>query len=131
MTTTTKQAKPEKPAATDFEGIAAFNGMNFEAYAQASQAMLRGFAAINEEIMSFAGAQMRDGAKMSQVVLNTEDFGEAVRLQIKTTRTASDRYFGEANRLLDITARLCRDCSAPLEHRAREVMDEAATVTRK
>lgn len=131
MTTEKKQPKLEKPAEIDFESIASLNSQTLDAYGQATQAMLRGIAAINEELMAFANAQMRDGVRASQAMMGCEDFTEAVRMQISATRSASERYFSEAGRLLDLTAKMTREYSTPLENRAREVMEGVHAANRK
>lgn len=131
MTTEKKKAKSEQPAEIDFESIASLNSQALDAYGQATQAMLRGVAAINEELMSFANAQMRDSMRAGQAMMGCEDFTEAVRLQIGATHTASERYFSEAGRLLELTAKMAREYSTPLENRAREVMEGVQAANRK
>lgn len=131
MTTEKKQPKREQPAEIDFEAIAALNSQALDAYGQATQAMLRGFAAINEELMSFANAQMRDGMRAGQALMGCDDIAEAVRMQISATHTASERYFAEAGRLLEMSAKINREFSTPLENRARAVMDGVQAASRK
>lgn len=131
MTTEKKQPKSEQPAEIDLESIAALNSQTLDAYAQATQAMLRGVAAINEELMSFANAQMRDSMRAGQALMGCDDFTEAVRMQIGATRTASERYFAEAGRLLDMTAKINRECCTPLENRARAMMEGVHAANRK
>ncbi len=131
MTAKQQPAQAAPAPAANLDAIAQFNGMNYDAYAQAAQALMRGVTAINEELMSFTSTQFRDGAKVSQAVLNSGDLGEAMRLQMTTTQEASERYFREANRLIEMTAKLCRECCTPLELRAREMMDEVEAATRE
>ncbi len=131
MTTEKKKTPSAPPGEIDFESIAALNSMTLDAYGQATQAMLRGFAAINEELMSFANSQMRDGVRAGQAMMTCGDVTEAVRMQINATRAASERYFAEAGRLLDLTAKMARESSTPLENRARAFMEETQAATRK
>lgn len=131
MTTGNKQPPREHAADHDFESIAFLNSQTLDACSQATQAMLRGVAAINEELMSFANMQMRDGMRAGQAMMSCAEFSEAVRMQISATHAASERYFAEAGRLLDLTAKMTRECSTPLENRARAAMDGMQATHRK
>lgn len=131
MTTEKKQTRSEPAAELDFESIAAQNSQILDAYGQATQAMLRGIAAVNEELMTFANAQLRDGMRAGQALMTCDDFTEAVRMQISATRDASERYFSEAGRLLEMAAKINRECCTPLENRARAVMEGLHAANRK
>lgn len=92
-------------------GLAA--GVYLDGALQASQVMLRGMAAIQSEVLEFAGTRLREGLQASGSLLECRgDARQAIGLQLDFTRRATEQYLEETSRLMGIAAQMARDCWA-------------------
>jgi hypothetical protein len=101
----------------------------FENAIQASQAMLRGMAALQSEMLAFANARLREGLEASGSLIECRgDARQAVNLQLDFARRATEQYLDEAGKLMAIAAQMTRECWAPVEEKSRESIHPSATV---
>jgi hypothetical protein len=110
----------EKEAAR--EGVDVFianNGENWKAVMKAGEVMLEGMTVLGREMMDFGNARFRHDVETSESLINCKGADDAFRLQCDFMREATQQYFEEAGKLTQLTARLTRDCWAPLEDRTR------------
>jgi hypothetical protein len=96
---------------------------------QASQAMLRGMAAFQSEMLGFANSRLRAGLEASSSLLELRgDPRQAATLQLDYARRATEQYLDEAGKLVAIAAQATRECWAPLEEKGREIVRHEAMV---
>jgi hypothetical protein len=95
----------------------------------ASQAMLRGMAALQSEMLAFANTRLREGLEASGSLLECRgDARQAVNLQLDFARRATEQYLDEAGKLMALAAQMARECWAPIEEKGREVAGRSATM---
>lgn len=112
------------PAPEDDFDFAAFGGANLDAFFQAGQAMLRGVSALNEEFIAFANTRLRSNMKTGRSLNNCDSVEEAFQVQCDYARAASEEYFTQATKLLNIAAEVARESWTPVESRANSAMAE-------
>lgn len=107
------------------EGVDVFiasNGENWKAVMKAGEMMLEGMSALGREMMEFGNTRFRHDVEASESLMKCKGVDEAFRLQCDFMREATQQYFEEAGKLTQLTARLTRDCWAPLEDRTRAAL---------
>ena len=123
-----KSTKPRGAAKTTATPeIAKFldtNGDNLKAVMQANQAMLEGMAEFGREMMAFGNTRLRQDMAASESLMCCTDAGEAFRLQCDFARAASEHYFAEANKLMELANKMTQECWAPLESRTRATLGD-------
>ena len=123
-----KVEKAEGPSGgdgqADLGSLMDANGETFRAIMKANEAMLEGMAAMGREIMEFRNERTRRDIETSESLMRCNDLEEAFRLQCDYAREASQQYFEEASRLMNLTAKIAREYWAPLEDRTREALHD-------
>ena len=119
----------EKPVekAVAREGLDVFianNGENWKAVMRAGEVMLEGMSALGREMMEFGNTRFRHDVETSESLMKCRGADEAFRLQCDFMREATQQYFEEAGKLTQLTARLTRECWAPIEDRTRAAIKE-------
>lgn len=122
---TKTQQTMNQPPARGLEDIAAATGSNLNAYTEATQAMLKGVAAFNDEILAFANTRMEENMKAGQALMQCGHLGGALQLQLDCACGATEQYLVEAGKLAEIATRVTGEYLTPLQSRAREVAEEA------
>lgn len=113
----------ETEAATeipDYRTVIEANGAAFAAAMKAGEAMLHGFAAMNSEMLNFAGERMRKSLETSESLMGCHDPAQAFNVQCEHARRATQAYLEEATRLMSLAAKVSEDCLQPIESQARE-----------
>lgn len=108
----------------DVEAIMATNGENWRAFMKAGEAMLEGMTAVGREMMDFGNARMRHDIATSESLMRCNGAEEAFRLQCDYAREATQQYFEEAGKLMQLTARMTREYWVPLEDRTRATLHQ-------
>ena len=108
----------------DLGSVVEANEETLKALMKANEAMLEGMVAVGREIMEFRKERVRTDIEASESLLQCRDAEEAFRLQCHYAREATQQYFEEASKLMNLTARITRECWAPLEDRTREALQD-------
>lgn len=102
------------------EDLVSVNNGTMDAFLRASEAVLRGVASLNEEVLSFADKRMRASIDTSQSLVKCSTFAEAMELQSRFARSATEDYLQEATKLLNLSASVTKEGMAQWESHARE-----------
>ena len=124
MTGKTQQPR-DLPSPRGIGDFSAAANSSISAYSAATQAMLKGVAAFNEEIMAFANSRIEENMKAGQALMHCDHLGGAVQLQIDCACGATEQYLAEAGKLAEIATRVTGECWTPLQDRAHEVAEAA------
>jgi phasin family protein len=114
---------PDTPEASEPEGVDEMldtNVANVEAFARATEAMIKGMANVNAEMARFAEDRIRANFERMQSLLKTSDPADVVELQVNFARLAAEQYFTEATRLLNLAAQVTEESWAPIKDRVDE-----------
>ncbi|WP_162913187.1 phasin family protein [Rhodospirillaceae bacterium SYSU D60014] len=98
------------------------NDATMDAMVKASDAMLKGVAALGQEMVDFANTRVKQNLETSQSLMGCNDLSQAFGLQCDFARTATQHYLQEANKLMNLTASMTRQSWAPLEERTKETL---------
>ncbi len=98
------------------------NGQALTALMDASEAMMRGVAAINEEMVSFATTRFQENLEMSQSLMHCDDLEKALDLQRNFAQKTAEQYLAEATKLLTLTTQLTQASWEPMQHQAEDAL---------
>lgn len=93
-----------------------------EAVVKASDAMLKGMAALGQEMVDFANTRLKQNLETSQSLMGCNDVSQAFGLQCDFARTATQHYLQETSKLMNLTVSMTRQSWAPLEERTKETL---------
>lgn len=110
----------------DMQSVLETNGAALAAAMQASEAMLRGLAELNREMLNFATDRLRKGFETSESLMGCQDPAEAFGVQCDHARGATEAYLEEATRLMGLAAKVSDQCLESIETQARESLARAA-----
>lgn len=99
------------------------NGATVDAMVRSSDAMLKGMAALGQEMVDFANTRVKQNLETSQSLMGCKDMSQAFGLQCDFARTTTQHYLQEASKLMNLTASMTRQSWAPLEERTKEALD--------
>lgn len=91
---------------------------------RANEAMLEGVAAVGRELMDFGSARMRRDLEAQGALLRCTDAEEAFRLHCDYAREATQQYLDQAVKLMNLGARISRDCWSPFEERSKAALHD-------
>jgi hypothetical protein len=91
-------------ARVDYERLMAVSSANFEALMRASEALMKGVAQLNEELVTFASNQIRENIESGQSLAQCANWSELVDKQASLTRTATEQYLAELGRLATLAS---------------------------
>lgn len=115
-----------KDASERMSSMLSMNTDFIEALSAAGRSYFEGVTAFNEELMSFANERLAEVSKTRDTLMQCRDVNDVLRVQQDWLRTASERYFGEATRLVDLGTKTMMSAVSPLMERARENLTDAA-----
>ena len=95
------------------------NGENLKAMMRANEAVLEGLAELGREMMAFGGTRLRQDLSASESLMCCKDASEALRLQADFARSASEQYYSEASKLMELASKMTKDCWCSLENRTQ------------
>ena len=106
----------------DLGAFARSNGEAFETFIKANQAMMGGWAALNQELMSFTDRRLREGFERTESLIGCSNPEDAFKLQCGFAKTAGEDYVAETQKLMGLMMEISRDCWAPVEDRTRQAL---------
>jgi hypothetical protein len=115
----TKGAKQSETGNTfphvDYERLMALSSANADAFMKASEAMLKGLAQLNGELVSFTSSRLKEQVEGSQAIAQCSNWSEAFEKQMSMARTATEQYLSEASKLASLATELTMASWAPFE----------------
>lgn len=98
------------------------NGENLKAMMRANEVVLEGLAELGREMIAFGNTRLREDMAASESLMGCKDASEALRLQMNFARSASEQYYTEAGKLMELATKMARDCWSPLEDRTQATL---------
>ena len=98
------------------------NGENLKAMMRANEAILEGLTELGREMMAFGDTRLRQNLAASENLMCCKDASEAFRLQTDFARSASEHYYTEASKLMELANKMAKDCWCPLEDRTQATL---------
>ena len=100
----------------NFGALVEFNERAFEGLMQAGAAMIKGMAALSEEMFSFAQTRLHEDMDTYQALMHRcSSPGEVYDCQRRFAETATSQYLGIANRLTSLASRIAGPAWPPLQ----------------
>ena len=119
----TETANTQLGAATlDYDSMMQSNGQMLEALIRANEAAIRGMTALNQELMEFGNARLRENAERQASLSNCRSIEEAYEVNADFLQSATQQYVEEASKLLRLAAEMSQDYWTPLESRTKDVL---------
>ena len=106
----------------DYEAMMQSNGQMLEALIRANEAAIRGMTALNQELMEFGNARLRENAERQASLSNCRSLEEAYEVNTDFLQSATQQYVEEAGKLLRLAAEMSQDYWTPLESRTKDVL---------
>ncbi len=105
-------------------------GEDLEAFVQANEAIMKGMAALNSEVLAFGNKRARENLERSESLAGCGDVEQALRIQWEFLESATQQYLDQTNNLLAIMAKAAGDFWTPLQEHTRESLRAWDTETR-
>lgn len=102
----------------------AMNSEFIEALSAAGRSYFEGVTAFNEELLNFTNQRLAEASKTRDILMQCRDVNDVVRVQQDWLLTASERYFGEVSRLVDLGTQTMLSAVSPLIDRAGDISSE-------
>ena len=102
------------------------NGAYFDAALKSSEALFRGMAALQQEIVQLASQRLQEGFEMSRSLAGCSDPSQAFGMQCDAARKATEQFLAETGKLMTLSAQIAGDCLEPLQDRAKETLSRLA-----
>ena len=94
--------------------MTAINGDAMQAFAQACQAYASCIASLNKEFMGFVSTRLDRDVELSQALTQCGNWSDAVDLQQKWARQATEEYMTEAGRITALASNLAKEAWKPV-----------------
>ena len=108
-------------------GNGAVNEETLAAMMKANEAMLEGMVALQREIMEFGGARLQEDLETQSELAKCKDLQEAWKLQAEFAQKAMQQYTAETAKLVDLSAKISRECWSPFEAATRAALQQMTT----
>ncbi|QEX14941.1 hypothetical protein FRZ44_02170 [Hypericibacter terrae] len=110
----------------DYQAFALASGATVKALLQASEVMMKGMAAVGQEMSEFASQRIRENVERSESLLHCTDPTAAFGLHCDFAQKATQQYLEEAGRLMALATQLTGKCWEPLQTFTQETAAQAA-----
>jgi hypothetical protein len=112
--TKSKTETTQASAREALDPIAAFNGAAAETFVRTCQAYTNGATTMNAQMMSFMNNRLNRDIEFTQAMSKCENWAGVVDAQQKWAQQATEEYFTEANRLVQLAAKLTEESLEPV-----------------
>lgn len=112
-----RKETPDTPQASEpagFEETLVANATNMDAYSRATEALITGMANLNAEMAAFAESRVQANFERTRSLLKTGDPADVVELQVNFALSATEQYFAETTRLLNLATQVTEESWAPI-----------------
>jgi hypothetical protein len=121
-----KAAKDEFPFTAPFADFGDFNNNAFEAYIRTSQAILENAAALNQELMRFAGERFQTDLEAMQALPGYTNVQGVVSFQSDFMRRAAEAYQSEFSKIMQQSTEAMSAAVEPLIESVKESAKEGS-----
>ncbi len=97
---------------------------DMDAFVQANEAIMKGMAALSDEMMAFGRKRLDQYGARSESLVTCQDPEQAVTIESDFARTASLQYLDHTYNLMSILSRMTEEFLTPLQEHAREALRE-------
>ncbi len=122
--TKSKTQTTQGSAREALDPIAAFNGAAAETFVRTCQAYTNGATTMNAEMMSFMNNRLNRDIEFTQAMSKCENWAGVVNVQQKWARQATEEYFTEASRFVQLAAKLTEERWEPVYEQANQTLAE-------
>lgn len=119
-TTQTSQASAKEA----HDPFAAFNGAAAESFVRTCEACTNGAATMNAEVLRFISTRLGRGVELGEAVSKCEGWAGVVNVQQDWARQATQDYFTEASKLVQLTAKLTQESWEPVYEQTNQMLSE-------
>lgn len=119
-TTRTSQAGASKSQ----DPFAAFNGAAAETLARTCEACTNGAATMNAEVMRFLNTRLSRDIELGEAVTKCENWAGVINVQQEWARQATQDYFAEASKIMQLAAKLTQESWEPVYEQTNQVLTE-------
>ena len=118
--TKSKTRTTQASAREALDPTAAFNSAAAETFVRTCQAYTNGATTMNAEMMSFMNNRLNSGIEFTQAMSKCENWAGVVDVQQKWARQATEEYFAEGSRLVQLAAKLTEESWEPVYEQANQ-----------
>ena len=122
--TKSKTQTTQASAREALDPIAAFNGAAAETFVRTCQAYTNGANTMNAEMMSFMNNRMNRDIEFTQAMSKCENWSGVIDVQQKWAQQATEEYFAEANKLVQLATKLTEESLEPVYEQANQTLAE-------
>lgn len=115
---------PQTSAREAHDPFAALNGAAAETFVRTCQAYTTGAASMNAEVMSFINTRLSRNVELGEAVSKSDNWTGIVNAQQEWARQATQDYFAEASKLVQLTAKLTQESWEPVFAQANQSLAE-------
>lgn len=101
------------------------NGEALAAMLRANEVLFQGLTAMQREIIEFGNARLRQDLETQEALSQCGDLQEAFRMQADFAQKALQQYSEETAKLMELSAKIGRDCWSPLADATRATFQAA------
>ena len=120
--TRSKTQTTQSSAREALDPIAAFNGAAAETFVRTCRAYTNGATTMNTELMSFMNNRLSRDIEFTQAMSKCENWAGVVDVQQKWARQATEEYFTEASRLVQLAVKLTEESWGPVYEQANQTL---------
>jgi len=123
VSTAAREKRTESRPAAEAEApedVSDAQRQNLEAFVEANEAIMKGIATLNAEMIAFGNKRVLENVERSESLWHCEDPEQAFRLQFNFFQSAMQQYLDQANNMMAIMSRMAEDFWAPLGARTTE-----------
>ena len=102
----------------------AFNGAAAKTFARSCEACTNGTATLSAEIMSFLNTRMGRDMEFGEAVTQCENLAGVLNLQQEWARQATQDYFAEASKFVQLATKLTQESWEPLYEQTNHMLTE-------
>lgn len=122
---TTATTKPSQSVAREtHDQFAALNGAAAETLARSCEACTRGAVTMGAEVLSFFNTRLTRDVELSQAVSQCENWAGVADLQQEWARQATQDYFSQASKLVQLAGKLTQESWEPIYEQSNEMFTE-------
>ena len=104
--------------------FAAFNGAAAETFVRTCEACTNGATAVNAQVMSFIDTRLSRDIDLTQAMSKCEDWAGVVDLQQVWARQATQDYFTEASKLVQLAGKLTQESWEQVYEQTNQMLSE-------
>lgn len=105
------------------------NGETIETAFESQRALWDSMAELGQEMMEFMNHRLQEDMETSRALMTCKTPEEAFRLQCRFAETATREYFAEAQKVMELAAKVAHAGWRPVEQRTEKALKDMAGST--